>query len=87
MREDVYPEDLEIGQAYIERNPYHHEYEYGTVYYAGETYNKYGEIVYLFSERELPDDYDGIPDNHVNIGGPLYTYDDIVNGCICEIGD
>lgn len=83
MRYTVYADDLEIGKCYIERNPYHHEYEYGEVFYAGETRNKYGDIVYLFSEDELPEDYDGEPDNW-NIGGSLYTFEDLENGCICE---
>ena len=82
-RETIYVEDLVIGEEYIQRNPYHHEYEYGTVWYAGEIENKYGDTCYLFSEEPLPDDYDGEPSSW-NIGGPFFEYDDIYNGCICR---
>ena len=81
MRDRAYQEDLVLGERYIESNGWHHECEYGDIWYVGESYNKYDEKVYCFSEREieLPEDYDG---NAANLffSGPCYTDSEIDQG-------
>lgn len=79
----AYVEDLELGEPYIESNPWHWDCEYGTIWYVGTSYNKYDELVYCFSEKEieLPDDFDGNA-NSIMYSGPIYTEDEINNGCV-----
>ena len=79
----AYVEDLELGCSYIESNPWHWDCEYDRIWYAGTSYNKYDELVYCFSEKEieLPDDYDGNA-SMLSFGGPIYTESEIDHGCI-----
>ena len=81
-REQVYPEDLVLGELYIERNPYHPEYEYNESYYAGTTENNWGEVAYVFSEEPLPDGYDG-DTRYLPRGGSMYTADELYSAFEC----
>lgn len=84
MKPRAYVDDLILGERYIESNPYHPEMEYGDIWYVGTSFNKWDELVYCFSEKEiaLPDDYDGNASQLLNFGGPIYTEFEIEDGCV-----
>lgn len=81
MRDRAYADDLIVGQKYIESNSWHPECEYGEIWYVGTSYNKYGELIHCFSDKEIefPEGYDGNADN-ISFGGPVYTETEIDDG-------
>lgn len=81
MRQRARVCDLVIGERYILSNNWHPECEYGDIWYVGTSYNKYGDVVYCFSETEveIPDGYDGNASN-LWFSGPLFDEAEIAAG-------